>query len=187
MIRAATQSAAKTVGSALKYNPVCHWRNERVRGLWQRNGINYAQIKVRGWAGQVSLHGETVAGAVAARQVLNAEIKSGTFLASPELKERVLRRTATTDRPERSRFTRVERMTSVMEGRCTPPLTVVRWPPTARVSMGTLSKVHCRMKGLSIRHAQESPKALNSGFSESLSPIYSDLFAIDRGGKRLQE
>ena len=88
MIREETQSAVKTVDLALKYNPVFNRRNERVRGLWQRNGVYYAQVKVRGWTGQVSLHGATVAEAVAARQVLKAEIKSGTFLTPAELKEK---------------------------------------------------------------------------------------------------
>ena len=88
MIREATQSKAKTIDPALKYNPVFNRRNERVRGLWQRNGVFYAQVKTRGWTGQVPLHGETVAEAVAARQVLKAEISSGKFLTPPERKQK---------------------------------------------------------------------------------------------------
>jgi osmotically-inducible protein OsmY len=88
MIREETQSAVKTIDPALKYNPVFNRRNERVRGLWQRNGAYYAPINVRGWTGQVLLHGETVADAVAARQVLKTEIKSGQFLTPPELKNK---------------------------------------------------------------------------------------------------
>jgi hypothetical protein len=38
----------------------------------------------RCWTGQVRLHAGTVADAVAARQVLKAEIKSGKFLTPPE-------------------------------------------------------------------------------------------------------
>jgi hypothetical protein len=83
-----TQSAAKTIDRTLKYNPVFDRRNEQVRGLWQRNGVYYAQVKVRGWTGQVPLHGGTVADAVAARQVLKTEIKSGTFYTPAKLKEK---------------------------------------------------------------------------------------------------
>ena len=88
MIHEDTQSAAKTIDPAFKYNPVFNRRNERVRGLWQRNGIYYAQVKIRGWTGQVPLHGATVADAVAARQVLKAEIKSGRFLTPSELRQK---------------------------------------------------------------------------------------------------
>src|ERR1039458_9932584 len=88
MIHEDTQSAAKTIDPAFKYNPVFNRRNERVRGLWQRNGIYYAQVKVRGWTGQVALHGATVADAIAARQVLKAEIKSGRFLTPAELRQK---------------------------------------------------------------------------------------------------
>jgi integrase len=88
MIHEDTQSAAKTIDPAFKYNPVFNRRNERVRGLWQRNGIYYAQVKVRGWTGQVPLHGATVADAVTARQVLKAEIRSGRFLTPSELRQK---------------------------------------------------------------------------------------------------
>src|ERR1017187_7689831 len=88
MIHEDTQSAAKTIDPAFKYNSVINRRNERVRGLWQRNGIYYAQVKVRGWTGQVPLHSATVADAVAARQVLKAEIKSGRFLTPSELRQK---------------------------------------------------------------------------------------------------
>jgi len=50
--------------------------------------VYYAQVKVRGWTGQVPLHGETVADAVAARQVLKSDIKSGKFLTPLELKKK---------------------------------------------------------------------------------------------------
>ena len=88
MIHEDTQSAAKLIDPALKYNPVFNRRNERVRGLWQRNGSYYAQVKVRGWTGQIALHGATVADAVAARQVLKAEIKAGKFLTPAELRQK---------------------------------------------------------------------------------------------------
>ena len=83
-----TQSRVKTIDPALKNNPVFNRRKERVRGLWQRNGVHYAQVKVRGWTGQVPFHGGTVADAVTARQVLKTEIKSGRFLTPAEIKEK---------------------------------------------------------------------------------------------------
>jgi hypothetical protein len=83
-----TSSAAKTIDHALKDNLVLDRRNERVCGLWQRNGVYYAQVKVRGCTGQVPLHGGTVADALAARQVLKTEIKSGTFPTPAALKEK---------------------------------------------------------------------------------------------------
>jgi hypothetical protein len=62
-----------------RYNPVFNHRNERVRGLWERNGVLYAQVKVRSWTGRVPLHNsKTVSDAQAARQALKAEIKPGT-------------------------------------------------------------------------------------------------------------
>ena len=84
MTREAAPSDAEAIDPSRKYNPVFNRRNERVRGLWERNGVFYAQIKVRGWTGQVPLHGETVADAVAARQVLKSEIKNGNFLTPDE-------------------------------------------------------------------------------------------------------
>jgi hypothetical protein len=83
-MRQDTQSDAKGIDAALKYSPVFNRRNERVRELWERNGLYYAQVKVRGWTGQVRPHAGTVADAVAARQVLKAEIKSGKFLIPPD-------------------------------------------------------------------------------------------------------
>ena len=88
MTRDETQNDAETIDPALKHNPAFNRRNERVRGLWERNGVYYAQVKVRGWTGNVRLHAETVADAVAARQVVKTEIKSGKFLTPPELKQR---------------------------------------------------------------------------------------------------
>jgi hypothetical protein len=48
--------------------------------------VYYGQINVRGWTGYLPLHGEIVADAAAARQVLKTEIKSGSFLTQPELR-----------------------------------------------------------------------------------------------------
>src|ERR1035441_9847940 len=78
----------KPIDPSLKYSAGFNRRNERVRGLWERNGAFYAQVKVRGWTGQVPLHGATVADAVAARQGLKAEIKSGKFLTPSELRQK---------------------------------------------------------------------------------------------------
>lgn len=74
-----TQSAAKTIAQSLKYNQVKNRNDQRVRGWWERNGVFYAQIKVRGWTGQVPLHNaKTVPDAQEARQVLKAPIRVGT-------------------------------------------------------------------------------------------------------------
>ncbi len=83
-----TPSATKEIDRSLKYNPVFNRRNECVRGLWERNGNYYAQVQVRGWIGQVPLHGATVADAAAARQVLKLKIKSGEFLTPAETEEK---------------------------------------------------------------------------------------------------
>lgn len=88
MTRNGTPSPAEEIDRALKYNPVFNRRNERVRGLWERNGNFYAQVKVRGWTGQVPLHVTTVVDAVAARQVLKTKIKSGDFLTPVERAEK---------------------------------------------------------------------------------------------------
>lgn len=74
MTRGDSQQDAKakpiSIDHLLKYNPVFNRRHERVRGLWERNGVFYAQVKVRGWTGRVPLHdAQTVADALAARQV----------------------------------------------------------------------------------------------------------------------
>jgi integrase len=78
---------AEPVDASLKYNPVKNRRNERERGLWERNGAYYAQVKVRGWIGRVPLHGaKTVPEAQAARQALKAQIKAGTWKTPQERK-----------------------------------------------------------------------------------------------------
>jgi integrase len=84
MTRDDTQQDAKretqAIDPLLKYNAVINRRHERVRGLWERNGVFYAQVKVRGWTGRVPLHNsKTVSDAQAARQALKAEIKAGTW------------------------------------------------------------------------------------------------------------
>ena len=73
-----TRGGAKGVDAAWKSNPVFNPRDKPVGGLRERNGIRYAQVKVRGWTAPVRLHNaQTVAEAQAARQVLKTEIKSG--------------------------------------------------------------------------------------------------------------
>lgn len=83
-----TQSPAEEIDGARKYHQVLNRRNERVRGLWERKGNFYAQVKVRGWTGQVRLHDNTVPEAMAERQVLKTKIKPREFLtpaASPQI------------------------------------------------------------------------------------------------------
>jgi hypothetical protein len=53
----------------------------------QRNGLYYAQLKIRNLTGQLPLHGETLSDAVAARQVLKMGITSGKFLTRAELEK----------------------------------------------------------------------------------------------------
>jgi hypothetical protein len=73
-----TQSAEKTIDPSLKYNQAQNRKDQRVRGLWERNDVFYAQIKVRGWTSQVPLHNaKTVRNAQEAGQALKAEIKAG--------------------------------------------------------------------------------------------------------------
>jgi integrase len=85
MRRQDAQSPAKEIGQSLKYNQVLNRKNQRVRGLWERNGVYYAQVNVRGWIGRVPLHdAATVADAQIARQVLKVEIKAGTWKTPPE-------------------------------------------------------------------------------------------------------
>ena len=74
------KSETQTIDPSLKYNAVINRRHECVRGLWERTGVFYAQVKVRGWTGRVPLHNpKTVSDAQAARQALKAEIKAGTW------------------------------------------------------------------------------------------------------------
>jgi hypothetical protein len=78
MKRGDTPRHAQPVDADRKYNPVFNRRNERMRGLWERNAVFYAQVNVRGWIGRVPLHeAKTLPEAPAARQVLKAEIKAG--------------------------------------------------------------------------------------------------------------
>jgi hypothetical protein len=85
MKRRGTPSNAQPVDATRKYNPVYDWRNERVRGLWERNAVFYAQVNVRGWIGRMPLHeAKTLPEAPAARQVLKAQIKAGKWKTPPE-------------------------------------------------------------------------------------------------------
>jgi hypothetical protein len=54
-----------------RFNKVFDGRNRRVRGLWERNGVYYAQVQVQSWVGRVPLeHSGTVASATDALQDL---------------------------------------------------------------------------------------------------------------------
>jgi len=64
-----------------RFNKVCDGRHRRVRGLWQRNGVSYAQVQVRSWVSSVPLeHCHTVASATDALQDLKSKIPAGSFL-----------------------------------------------------------------------------------------------------------
>ena len=50
-------------------------RGQRVRGLWERNGTYYAQVRTDDWVGQMPLHRtKTVPQALAERQALKSRI-----------------------------------------------------------------------------------------------------------------
>lgn len=64
-----------------RFNKVFDGRNRRVRGLWERNGVYYAQVQVQSWVGRVPLeHSGTVASATDALQDLKSKIRAGTFV-----------------------------------------------------------------------------------------------------------
>jgi hypothetical protein len=64
-----------------RFNKVFDGRNRRVRGLWERNGVYYAQVQVQSWVGRVPLeHSGTVASATDALQDLKSKIRAGTFI-----------------------------------------------------------------------------------------------------------
>jgi integrase len=64
-----------------QFNKVFDGRNRRVRGLWERNRVYYAQVRVQSWRGRVFLeHANTVAEAVAAMQALHVRIREGKFV-----------------------------------------------------------------------------------------------------------
>jgi hypothetical protein len=81
---------AKPVDRSPKDNPVFNRRNERMRGLRERNGMYYAQVKVRNGTGNVPLHARTVADAQAARQVLKTQTRTGTAVLRSDMAFRVV-------------------------------------------------------------------------------------------------
>ena len=65
-------------------NQVTNRDGRRVRGIWFRNGVYYAQLRVAGNVKQIPLQDAgTVAQAVTARQVLKGQITAGTFPPAP--------------------------------------------------------------------------------------------------------
>jgi integrase len=69
-----------------RYNKAFDGRGRRVRGLWERNGKYYAQIRIKDWVGRVHLeHSSTVAEATTEMQALRARIVAGTFLPPNEV------------------------------------------------------------------------------------------------------
>ena len=64
-----------------QFNKVFDGRNRRVRGLWERNRVYYAQVRVQSRRGRVVLeHANTIAEAVAAMQALRVRIHEGKFV-----------------------------------------------------------------------------------------------------------
>jgi len=71
-------------GSTEHYEPGDDRDGRRVRGIWFRNGVYYAQLRVAGNVKQIPLQeAGTVAQAVTARQVLKGQIAAGTFPPPP--------------------------------------------------------------------------------------------------------
>jgi hypothetical protein len=63
------------------FNKVFDGRNRRVRGLWERNGVYYAQVRAQRWRGRVALeHAKTVAQAGEEWQALKTKIREGKFI-----------------------------------------------------------------------------------------------------------
>ena len=64
-----------------RFHKVFDGLNRRVRGLWERHGVYYAQVQVQSWVGRVPLeHSGTVASATDALQDLKSKIRAGTFV-----------------------------------------------------------------------------------------------------------
>jgi hypothetical protein len=67
---------------ANRYNRVFDRGSERVRGLWERNGLYYTQIRVSGREVRLRLeHAETVPQAMEALQALKKQRREGTLRA----------------------------------------------------------------------------------------------------------
>ncbi len=81
MKRTETQKDKKPRHKAGDWNQVLDSRNRRVRGLWERNGQYYAQIRVPTWVGRVHLEGATnLTEAQAKWQELKTRIREGKFI-----------------------------------------------------------------------------------------------------------
>ena len=59
-------------------------RNRRIRGIWVRNRVNYAQVRVgRSWCGRIVLeHANTVPEGVQEAQALKLKMRKGQFNSS---------------------------------------------------------------------------------------------------------
>jgi len=67
---------------ANRFNTVFDRGNERVRGLWERNGLNCTQIRVSGRKVRLRLeHAETVPQAIEGMQALKKQRREGTLKA----------------------------------------------------------------------------------------------------------
>ena len=64
-----------------RWYPVFDGRKQKIRGLWVRNGVYAAQVRVHDWTGRVPLQGSaTIPQAFEAMQELKAKIRSGKFI-----------------------------------------------------------------------------------------------------------
>ncbi len=80
MQRNATKSNDRVVTKPNVFNPVYDKNRKRVRGIWIRNGVYYAQVRIAEQVKQVPLHdATTIAQAVRERQALKSSISKGDY------------------------------------------------------------------------------------------------------------
>jgi integrase len=90
MQRGATKSNDRVVTKPNVFNPVFNKNRKRVRGLWIRNGVFYAQVRIADQVKQVPLHdATTIAQAIRERQALKSRIAKGEYPPKPEPPEPV--------------------------------------------------------------------------------------------------
>ena len=84
MQRHTTQDNDRIVAKANTFNPVVDKNRKRARGIWIRNGVYYAQLRIAGQVKQVPMHdATTLPQAVRERQALKSKIKKGEYPAKP--------------------------------------------------------------------------------------------------------
>jgi len=85
MQRNATKSNDRVVTKPNIFNPVFDKNRKRVRGIWIRNGVYYAQVRIGDQVKQVPLHdATTISQAVRERQALKSSISKGDYPPKPE-------------------------------------------------------------------------------------------------------